>query len=438
MESKYDVAQFEERFSAMRASLNSSESFGSFRILHGYWDKLTKIRMSGFWPLQDNNRERADLLIATEGLISSGFAEELNCELQNMNDPEGFVLSISTIAQPREAFATLKSNESLETLKMITTRALDSVGATLPKFLVETNQIQILFNQIKDWDVLIVGPAFLTTCGITVGKNHKFLDIPEWEASLKYKKIIFDVNQILIEHPNIKCVLFSAGTIPALVGFKLFELFPGVKWIDLGLALSVFNPDGISDLPWFQNNYVSIMSTYSDLNKVEVLDGEKVGLDLESQGVLFRDISANLNSKVKKSINELIINYFDARLHLTIFPKMRIKLLKTIFELSNQDNGQFIHDALDWEIDNLAEGTYSSKLLLAEMLKSMDTKGQVLLSICDDLSNTAPNDYRSRVLKVQYYLNAGKLSLAREIFQQELKDSFSQFRQVKRVEKLLS
>lgn len=429
---------FQFRFRNLMSSIESGETFGSLRILHGYWDKLTKARLNGHWPLSAENRQSADKLMATPGMISSGFAEELNRFLGSDNDPSGLNLSISTIAGPKMAKLEIKESPSLETLRKITDRPIDSIGATLPKYLVETNQFSELIEGLSDLDVLVVGPAFLTTCDISIGRNLQFIDIPEWEAYLVYEKIISVVESTLAKHPQINCVIFSAGTIPTVIASRLFEKFPGVKWLDLGIALSVFNPDGIYYLPWFADNYVSIMRTFDQFGLSFDKDKDRSSERLIAEKDLFQELRRFMLSYKGERDNEVINNYEQARENLIDLPQLRLNMLNLICKFPGTQSMSFLEDSCKWEIDNLSRNSFSSKLLLASLIQNFPQLHEDFIFLCNELSRLSPNDYRSRLLKTQNYLNSGELGLARNTFQEELKSNFSEFRQIKKIEKQLS
>lgn len=431
-------SDFQNKFRGLLSSLNNNETFGSFRILHGYWDKLTKIRLNGLWPLNQANREDADSMVATEGLISSGLAEELNRLLALDKDPYGFNLSISTIAQPKSAKFPISKSESYTTLKQITNRELDSIGATLPKYLVETGQFYEFISSMSDIDVLIVGPAFLTTCKVPIGKSQKFIEIPEWGASLIYKKIISDVESTLNTHSNIKCVIFSAGNIPAVAGWKLLAKFPGVKWLDLGLSLSVFSPDGIANLPWFGENYISVMRTLDQFGLTRNINGVRSLEQLEYEQSLFRDLRKFLLKFDGVKESEIINRYVSAKECLIDLPHLRLKILNLLTNLPNSNDSHFFNTTLELEIENPISSSFTSKLLLAEMLRGVPKFHEAFVNLCDDLSLQCSSDYRARLLKTRFFYELGDLDLARKSYNEELAKDFSEFRQVKRMQRLLA
>ncbi len=438
MSSKEIDPDFQIKFRDLICSLKNNNSFGSFRILHGYWDKLTKIRLNGLWPLTKENREGADLLVATEGLISSGLAEELNSFLALEEDPHGFNLSISTIAQPKSAKFPVLESDSYTTLKQITNRELDSIGATLPKYLVETGQFYEFISSISDFDVLIVGPAFLTTCKIPIGKSQRFIQIPEWEASLIYNKIISDVESTLNSHPNIKCVIFSAGNIPAVVGWRLIASFPGVKWLDLGLSLSIFSPDGIANLPWFGENYSSVMATLDQFGLSRNINNVRNLEQLAFEQNLFQDLRKFLLNFDGGTESEIVKNYVIARDCLVDLPLLRLEFLNLLTNFPDSNESRFLHNTLEWEIENPISITFTSRLLLAKILRRVPKFRKAFINTCDELSLQCTNDYRSRLLKTKFYYDFGDLDLARESYEEELAKDFADFRQVKRMQRLLA
>ena len=334
-----------------RDILDSRSKLGYFRINHGHWDALSKARKSGFWPINDSNRLLAERECAWEGFFSTLFSDKLNLLIEQYREGfDNYDLYISLDAFSTKQASVSRDSISLSTLRSVTSLKLNPKMSTLPKSLVENGEISELFALFDLKRILIIGPGNLFPTNYKLGSECYFFDIPEWSGFLVYENIISRLRNRLQKN-DVDVILFQASSIGLMAFQQLCAEFPNIKWFDIGVALSVLNPNSISHLPWFRYAFNSIISSYRQLKQHGIITCEYPFFEediSDATKYLFAG-SKSLNLQVSES-DELINRYNFLRMRFPSFLSIRLKILHELSLTQASDSKRFLMEAVQDEM----------------------------------------------------------------------------------------
>ncbi len=393
--------------------------FGVFRINHGYWDSIARARDLNLWP-DVALRSLADKSTGWEGLFTSGIIDEVNKALADVsvNHPK-YRVYISTGSSPSN-LSKKKDDKTLNTIRMFSQIELDPYGASLPKYLVETGEFVSLLEEIGETEILVVGPGSLDFSTWRVGKAKDYISIPERQAFLHFTKIVKKIECKLEQNPNIRLVIFQASVISLVVAHKLRERFPRVSWVDMGLALSAFQPDSLIGFPWFQKKFKEILKCHELLiqrellmPRVEVNQTKSESSETFQKALKLLKLLSNSDKEaVTCDVDEIDEMMTELRSEFCFLPSLRLRVLASLPKFDS--NKDYLIDQLEKEFDTRNLFPFGAKLLMMKLL-SREKRIANLEVLFGEIEKEGIWDQSPRIYLAKAYLGAKSFDKAKSL-----------------------
>ena len=260
---------------AFLKAFQERENFAYSKINHGFWEALGDVYCELGEPVNSADHVEADRIAKRKDFFEGGFVDEL-LELLRINivpplDPSLF-LAFELTAWPDDNAiigTPFFPERSVPVLEKVTGAYEKSVDGLLLKRAVMDGSINTLFDALKDFHVVLVGPEYIQPL-LTLAKfdNSDFVAIHPTDARRDRleteTKLRGMLNDLTMNNKQV-CVLLQAGTLAPYWILKLRADFPTVRWIDGGLALSIGCPDDLLKRPWGKTYRKEIISTYKRL-----------------------------------------------------------------------------------------------------------------------------------------------------------------------------
>lgn len=258
------------------AEFEQHPNFAYTKINHGFWEGLADAFAVFGQPIPDDRRRRADRVAARQHFFEGGFVDELLALLTqagHCGDPNlYFGLELSAWPGDNRMIGTPTRPEHSEPVIAPFRRLLgaDTDGLLLKRAVMD-GSILSLFDRLRPMRVIIVGPqavAPLAEAAALDDATH--LPIDPRNARLTRQ----DTEQALRElldaatsdrHGPPTCVLLQAGTLAPYWLLRLRPDYPGVRFIDGGLAFSIAHPSDLLSRPWGRVYRQQILDTFERL-----------------------------------------------------------------------------------------------------------------------------------------------------------------------------
>ena len=252
-------------------AFDEDDSFAYLKINHGFWEALADVDFEMGWPTSGDERDRADLIAGRTSFFATGFVDELIALLGSIaRDPSPSVhVCFELSAWPddnRIAGTPVRPERSLPLFERFVVSFRRRNNGLLLKQAVNDGSIARFFERLPAYYVVLVGPEYLAPFFDLVGiENGEFIPIHSSRARENRNEVEDRIHTALAEATKPPVVLLQAGTLAPYWILRLHRQYPGVRWIDGGLALSICHPPDILKRPWGQVYRSEIIGTYNAL-----------------------------------------------------------------------------------------------------------------------------------------------------------------------------
>lgn len=317
-------------FNTFLRLVEKQESFTFFKINHNFWEILSKAYKIYGDPVPKSKWTHADEHFNLNNFFSSGFVDELLWLLKNVKKDKslhiGFELSawpndnniIGTPQNPSESVPLLKKYKDIDT----------GIDSLILKKATMNGEIIKLFQIISKYPLLVVGPSFIKNIKkYSPLEKSQLITIDSKKAREKRYEIEKKISAWLKLNKK-SIVLFQAGPIAPYWILRLRKKFPNTKFIDCGLALSIFYPDDILSRDWGKVYRKEIIDTYLKLfpkTKAPMTYAEQI-IEREKETIKSSNSSSSINID---SLNK--IKFIESK-------NINLSNIDTLLNLSKETN----------------------------------------------------------------------------------------------------
>ena len=256
---------------AFLLAFDQDDSFSYTKINHGFWEILADVEAEMGWPGNDEERARADERSMRPYFFQGGFVDDLIALLENAarDHPPSLHVCLGLSAWPgdnRIIGTPFRPERSRPFFERYAGQFRRLGNGLLLKQAVNDGTIVHLFERLCDYRVVLVGPEYLSPLlDLTgIGDGH-LIPIHPSRARESRGKIEEQICVALDGTRVPTVVLLQAGSLAPYWLLRLHRRYPGVRWIDGGLAFSIVYPPDILKRPWGQIYHKEIVKTYNAL-----------------------------------------------------------------------------------------------------------------------------------------------------------------------------
>ena len=257
---------------AFLRAFDGDDSFSYAKINHGFWEILADVEAQVGWPSNDEERARADKFANRPFFFVGGFVEEMIMLLESApyNHPPSLHLCFELSAWPEDnriIGTPFRPERSLPLFERYVSPFRRRGNGLLLKEAVNDGTILRFFERLSDYRVVLVGPEFLSIFSNLVKvKEGNFIPIHHLRARESRSEIEATICGMITDAMKPTVVLLQAGTLAPYWILRLHHRYPGVRWVDCGLMLSIVHPPDILKRPWGRIYRKQIVKTYGELS----------------------------------------------------------------------------------------------------------------------------------------------------------------------------
>ncbi len=258
-------------------AFDTDSSFAYSKINHGFWEALANVEAEMGWPSTDDERSRADKIALRPHFFVGGFVDELTSMLQDAarDHPPSLHLAFELSAWPgdNQIIGTpFNPQRSLPLFNRFVDPFKRRGSGLLLKEAVVDGTIGQFFNRLSKYHVVLVGPDYLAPLFDLVDiEDGDFIVLHPSGARESRAEVEEQIRTALVGAKKEALVLLQAGTLAPYWILRLHSQYPGVRWVDGGLAFSICYPPDILNRPWGQVYRQGIVATYNELRGKAVL-----------------------------------------------------------------------------------------------------------------------------------------------------------------------
>ncbi|MDD9967729.1 MAG: DegT/DnrJ/EryC1/StrS family aminotransferase [Myxococcales bacterium] len=276
-------------FSDFMAAFEAHANFAFTKINHGFWENLAIAFARFGTPVPPEQRVAADRLLHRDHLFEGGFADELQDMLLRAGaeaDPAlHMAIGLSAWPGDEQIIGTPHDPKRCVPVLEYFAERLHSHGDGLVlKRAVMDGQILALFERLRDFRVVLVGPAYIQGLIDVAGWSEADFVALHPKAARASRGDAETRLRALLASPTDRgtCVLLQAGTLAPYLVLRLRSEFPRVRWIDGGLALSIACPEDLLKRPWGRVYRRQIVATYRKLGGCEAVAPRDLFVEIAS------------------------------------------------------------------------------------------------------------------------------------------------------------
>lgn len=238
------------------AAFRKHPNFAWSKINHGFWEALGKVETRYGSTLDPKDYADADVLVRRKDFHVGGFVGEfldlLKACFDRKDDALHLCFSLSAWPGDRDIIGTPWEPEEAQ-LALTRYEGLQSpfFGGMLLKEAIHTGEMNLLFQELRQHQVVLVGPEILSNLLEFMGvEDGLHIPIHPREARSFREETEAALVAALEQRGGRAVVLLQAGTLAPYWILRLRDRFPEVRWIDGGLAFSISHPLDLLRRPW--------------------------------------------------------------------------------------------------------------------------------------------------------------------------------------------
>ena len=262
---------------AFLRAFDREDDFAYTKINHGFWERLANVEFRMGWPTNDEERARADKIIRLSHFFAGGFVDELIALLESTAKDHplslhfGFSLS-AFVGDNRIIGRPYRPERSKPVFDRYISQFRRYGDGLLLKTAVQDGTIARFFERLTDYPVVLIGPDYISSFFELTGiEDGEFISIHSSQARETRAEIEERIRTALAKTQQPAVVLLQAGTLAPYWILRLRRQYPGIRWVDGGLALSVCHPPDILERPWGQVYRSEIVRTHNALRGYQAL-----------------------------------------------------------------------------------------------------------------------------------------------------------------------
>ena len=262
---------------AFLRAFDREESFAYLKINHGFWEALADVEFEMGWPKTDEERAQADEIARRPHFFLGGFVDEFLAllEASARSHPPSLHVCLELSAWPEDGRiigTPFRPERSVPVLERYSAPFRRLANGLLLKQAVNDGTIGRFFERLGLYRVVLVGPEYLSPFFefARVG-DGEFIPIHSSRARETRDETESRIRTALGNATKPAVVLLQAGTLAPYWILRMHRRYPGVRWVDGGLAFSICHPPDILKRPWGKAYRADIVRTYNALSGAAAL-----------------------------------------------------------------------------------------------------------------------------------------------------------------------
>ena len=203
----------------------------------------------------EEERTRADKMLRRSHFFADGFVDELIVLLESTakDHPPSLHICFELSAWPNDnriVGTPLRPERSKPLFDRYVSQFQRLSNGLLLKQAVNDGTIARFFERLPAYRVVLVGPEYLSSIFKFVGiEGGDFISIHSSRARETRCEVEGRIRTALMQAAKPAVVLLQAGTLAHYWILRMRRQYPGVRWVDGGLALSICHPPDILKRP---------------------------------------------------------------------------------------------------------------------------------------------------------------------------------------------